>query len=244
MTNRAADNLALLDVETDRLLVTCRALVVDALDGADAAHRPTLCEGWHVVHLLTHLARNADALGNLVLWATDGIERPAYGSAEQRDADIETGARRPLEEIVTDVETTATRFRHLARSLTGEAGDAEVRTRTGTTVKGHQIVAMRTLEVVFHHVDLQAGYGFDDADPAWLARTLRRGVAQWEARGDAPSLTLTPVGATAEGRQPLQLSGGGTEVSGTPGRLLLWLARGRADGLATTTDLPTPPPWA
>ncbi|MGD8201716.1 maleylpyruvate isomerase family mycothiol-dependent enzyme [Ornithinimicrobium sp. W1679] len=246
MTNRAAENLALLDVETARLLTTCRGLVAA---GAGAAAPPTLCEGWDAARLLTHLARNADALGNLVRWAGDGVERQAYASVAQRDRDIETGARRPLAEIVADVEVTASRFRELAGTLTGPAGEAQVRTRTGTPVQGHQVVAMRVLEVVFHHVDLQAGYTFDDADPAWVARTLRRGVARWEAAGEAPGLTLVPVARAGEGTDtsgmpPLQLSGGGAEVSGTPGQLLLWLARGRTDGLSTDVDLPTPPPWA
>lgn len=184
MTNRAAQNLGLLDAETDRLLATCRSL------SATDLHRSTLCAGWDAAHLLTHLARNADALSNLVLWATDGMKRPAYASTEQRDNDIRTGAGRSHEEILTDVETTAVRFRELADALKGKPGDAEVRTRTGTMVKGHQVVAMRTLEVVFHHVDLQAGYNFDNADPSWLARMLRRGVGQWEASGNAPTLTL------------------------------------------------------
>src|SRR5699024_6284883 len=121
----------------------------------------------------------------------------------------------------------------------------------GTTVAGHQVVAMRLLEVVFHHVDLDAGYTFDDADPAWLARTLRRGVRQWEAAGDAPPLTLRP-----HGMPPLELAGGGQEVHGTAGQLLGWLARGHARGpderlgprptagLSSTADLPQPPPWA
>ena len=230
MTNRAAQNLELLDVETDRLLTTCTRLT--------DPHRATLCEGWDVAHLLTHVARNADALCNLVEWAIDGQERQAYASDEARDAAIEEGARRPLEEIHADVRDTAFRFHELARELTGPAGEAEVRTRTGNTVKGHQVIAMRTLEVVFHHVDLETDYTFDQADPAWVARTLRRGVKQWEATGGAPGLTLVP-----EALEPLQLGGGGPEVSGTPGQLLLWLARGRADGLSTGTELPAPPPW-
>lgn len=244
MTNRAADNLALLDIETERLLTTCRDLVA-AGEGSATASRPTLCEGWDVAHLLTHLARNADALGNLVRWAIDGVERAAYVSDEQRDRDIAEGARRPLAEIVADVEAAAARFRELAGALTGPAGEAEVRTRTGTPVQGHQVVAMRVLEVVFHHVDLQAGHTFDDADPAWVARTLRRGVARWEETGAAPPLTLVPVGDHAEGMPPLRLSGGGPEVRGTPGALLLWLARGRPEGLTSTAPaLPTPPAWA
>lgn len=231
MTNRAAENLELLDTETDRLLATCARLT--------DPHAETLCEGWSVAHLLTHIARNADALGNLVLWAVDGRERAAYASNEQRDRDIEEGARRPLEEIVADVRDTAARFRERAQALTGPAGEVTVRTRTGNDVQAHQVVAMRVLEVIFHHVDLQAGYTFDDADPGWLARTLRRGVRQWEARGDAPGLTLRP-----EGMDELPLAGGGPAVAGTPGQLLLWIGRGRADGLDAGVDLPQPPPWA
>lgn len=233
MTNRAAENLAVLDRETDRLLATCRGLT--EADRSSA----TLCQGWDAAHLLTHLARNADSLCNLLLWATDGVERQAYVSAEQRDADIEVGARRPISEIVADVEGSAGRFRDLAGAMTGDAGLAEVVTRTGTTVRGHQVIAMRILEVVFHHVDLRRGYDFDDADPGWAHRTLRRGAARWGTAGDAPALTLRPGGM-----DPVPLGGGGPEVAGTVGGLLLWLARGEVQGLSSDVPLPAPPPWA
>lgn len=233
MSDRAAQKLTLLDEETDRLLRTCREL------RADDAARATMCEGWDASHLLSHVARNAEALSNLVLWAQDGVEREAYESAEQRQADIEAGAALPWERIIGDVEETAARFRGLARTLTGPAGDAEVRTRTGNVVRGHQVISMRTNEVVFHHVDLDAGYGLDDSDPAWLARTLGQGARRWDARADAPSLTLAP-----EGLEPIPVGGGGPEVAGTPGQVLLWLARGRDTGLRAQADLPQPPPWA
>lgn len=233
MTSRAAANLALLDTETARLLST-----VDSLAAVDLA-RDTLCPGWSTAHVLTHLARNADALVNLVRWAVDGRERAAYPSEAERDAGITEGAQRPFAEIVEDVRGTAERFRQEADLLRGEAGEAVVRSRTGTPVTGAQVVAMRLVEVVFHHVDLQAGYGFDDADPGWVARTLRRGVRQWEAAEDTPALTLH-----ATGLDPLPLGGGGPEVHGTPGRLLLWLARGVDDGLRSEVELPTPPRWS
>lgn len=233
MTNRAEQKLALLDSETERMLTTCQQV------SGEETTRPSLCEGWNAAHLMTHVARNADALSNLVLWAQDGVERDAYESDERREADIETGAARCWSQIVEDVETTAARFRELAHTLTGPAGKAEVRTRTGNTVRGHQVISMRINEVVFHHVDLDAGYGFDDADPGWLARTLRQGVRQWESRGDAPSLTLMP-----EGLDAMALGGGGPGVAGNPGNLLLWLSRGRIVDLRTDVDLPQPPPWA
>src|SRR5690606_7168049 len=125
------------------------------------------------------------------------------------------------------------RFREHAAALTGPAGEAEVRTRTGTPVQGHQVIAMRILEVVFHHVDLDTDYTFDQADPGWVARTLRRGVREWDAGGDAPALTLRP-----EGLDEMTLSGGGPVVAGTPGQLLLWVARGRDAGLSTEVELP------
>ena len=233
MTNRAADNLALLDTETTRLLAT-----VDALKREDLA-RDSLCAGWSVAHVLTHLARNGDALLNLVRWAVDGQERPAYASEQLREEEIAAGAGRSLETIQKDVAVSAERFRTLADALRDEAGQAEVRTRTGTPLTGAQVVALRLLEVVFHHVDLRTGYSFDQVQPEWVARTLRRGVRQWEATGTAPRLTLVPVSL-----DPLPLGGGGPEVHGTPGQLLLWLARGVDTDLRTDVALPTPPAWS
>ncbi len=104
---------------------------------------------------------------------------------------------------------------------------------------GAQVIAMRIVEVVFHHVDLRAGYSFDDADQHWVVRTLKRGVAQWNERTSPPDLTLYP-----DGMEPLLLGHGGPEVRGTPGGMLLWLARGIDDGLTAERSLPSAPPWA
>lgn len=231
--HRAADNLALLDAEDARLDAT-----LDQLTELEA-DRDTLCPGWSRRHVLTHLARNADALGNLVDWAVDGQEREAYLSEQSRRDAIEAGAERPLAQIVADVRTTARDFRARAEDLRGPAGTAVVRSRTGNDVTGAQIVAMRTLEVVFHHVDLLAGYTFEDADPDWVARTLRRGVRTWDGSGEAPALTLL-----ASGLDPLDLGGGGPTVVGSPGAMLLWLARGRSGDLQAEVGLPVPPAWA
>lgn len=234
MVDRTAHNLDLLDRETERLLA--RAETLTEKRRAD----PTLCQDWDVAQLLTHIARNADALVNLVRWAQDGRKREAYASEQARDQEIEDGAARPLAEIVEDLRTSARTFRDEAQSLLGPAGQAEVRTRTGTPVTGAQVISMRILEVVFHHVDLGHGYTFDDADPGLVLRTLRRGVRQWAANdGPVPDLTLLP-----DGEEPLVLGSGGPKVTGTPGQILLWLARGRAEGLRADVDLPTPPPWA
>ncbi|MDP9427768.1 MAG: maleylpyruvate isomerase N-terminal domain-containing protein, partial [Actinomycetota bacterium] len=55
--------------------------------------RPSLLPGWGRRHVLAHVARNADALLNLLTWARTGAETPMYPSAEARDAGIaETAA--------------------------------------------------------------------------------------------------------------------------------------------------------
>ncbi len=231
--NRIAENLDLLDRQT--------ALLVDDLSGlpADGWQEPSLCPGWTRAHIAAHLARNADALVNLVRWAEDGQERPAYASEESRDRDIEEGAHRDPKELVDDVADTAARFREACSALLGPAGDAEIRSRTGNRITGGQLPAMRLLEVVFHHVDLRLEFGFDDVDHGWVDRTLRRGVRQWEAGGDAPALTLR----TDRGEE-LPLAGGGPVVEGTAGELLLWLARGVPGQITSPAGLPIPPPWS
>src|ERR671930_1390843 len=63
------------------------------------ARAPSGLPGWSRGHVLTHLARNADALVNLLTWARTGVETPMYASGEQRNADIEAGAGRSAEEL-------------------------------------------------------------------------------------------------------------------------------------------------
>ena len=61
--------------------------------GEDDMSRPSRLSDRTIGHPLTHLARNEDALGNLVRWAATSIETPMYPCGpEQRLADLEKGA--------------------------------------------------------------------------------------------------------------------------------------------------------
>jgi maleylpyruvate isomerase len=231
-TSHLAANLALLQTETDRLVRT-----VTALD-ADDLRAPTLCPGWSRAHVVTHVARNADALDNLLHWARTGERTEAYGSPEERDRAIEEGARRAPAVLLADLRDSAERFADHARDLHGPAGQAEVVTRTGNTVRGEQVPTMRLLEVVFHHVDLQAGYGFADADAGFVSRSLRQAVRRAEAAG------LDLVLRTPDGQEWVAGSGDGQLVTGSAPDLLLWLARGVPRGLRHEGRLPEPPPFA
>ena len=86
MPHQLRADLLALDEATSRLVRTA-----DALTDAEAAG-PSLLPGWTRGHVLTHLARNADALVGLVDGALTGVAAPMYPSVEARAADIEAGA--------------------------------------------------------------------------------------------------------------------------------------------------------
>src|ERR1700728_1987632 len=85
------------DESTGRLLAGTAA-ITDA-----RAREPSSLPGWSRGHLLTHLARNADGLRNLLIWARTGVVTPQYPSVEARDEEIEAGAGRPARELAADV---------------------------------------------------------------------------------------------------------------------------------------------
>jgi uncharacterized protein (TIGR03083 family) len=67
----------------DRLAAATGLLLATAAALGDAEVRgPSLLPGWSRGHVLTHIARNADGLGNLLRWARTGAETPMYASAE------------------------------------------------------------------------------------------------------------------------------------------------------------------
>ena len=49
---------------------------------------PSLCAGWSRGHVLSHLARNAEALERVCAAATSGTGQTMYESDEVRDAEF------------------------------------------------------------------------------------------------------------------------------------------------------------
>src|ERR1700740_1674526 len=83
--------------------------------------------GWSRGHVLTHLARNADGLRNLLIWARTGVVTPQYPSFEARNEEIEGGAGRPARELVVDFAGSATAFEAETARLHDGDWAAEVR---------------------------------------------------------------------------------------------------------------------
>ncbi|GAA4402369.1 maleylpyruvate isomerase family mycothiol-dependent enzyme [Fodinibacter luteus] len=220
MATGIPDVLARVTPHTDRLLATARAL--------DDAAAPSLCEGWTRGHVLTHLARNADGLSALVRSAVDGTGETMYASPQARDDDIEAGAARPLHELVADVEASAGSLAQvLPRLGPGHAEQRLERTPGEFLVKAKNIPFMRLREVVYHHVDLDAGFTFAGVEPDLLRAFIAEEVRRLRALDPAPDLTLR----TPEGDE-WTVGVGTASVTGSPAALLAWLARGLTGGVA------------
>jgi maleylpyruvate isomerase len=236
-----ADPLVLVaevDRATDRLLNT-----VSALAGDDAA-LPSLLPGWTRGHVITHVARNADALVNLLTWARTGTALPAYPSTAARDADIEAGADRPLDELLADLRASAGRFAEAVAVMPAQAWSATVQLRSGAEVPAATLPWQRLREVEVHHVDLAAAYRPEDWPAAFTQRLLVEAAASLGRRAETPAMVLH---ATDLGREvKLGDPAGRLTVTGPAYALAAWLT-GRRDGarLAVSPDQPLPdiPQW-
>ena len=231
-TSHLSDNLTLLARETSLMIRTAETLDDESLRAA------SLCEGWTRAHVLSHLARNADGLGNLASWAITGTPLAMYASPGAREADIEAGSTRGAGEIVTDVRESAARFAAAAEGLAGPPEHAEVEMRGGRRVLGGQLPTLRLLEVVMHHVDLDAGYTFTDADPGFVRRAINNAVQRMRTKDQAPAVSLH-----GDNGDTWSIGAGTQEVTGTDAALLLWLARGDGAGVSSQDALPALPAW-
>ncbi|MCP9960609.1 maleylpyruvate isomerase family mycothiol-dependent enzyme [Streptomyces somaliensis] len=214
---------------TDRLLSAASALDDDAVAG------PSRLPGWTRGHVLAHLARNADALVNVLR----GL--PMYASAEAREADIERGAARPLAAHLDDLRTSAERFRAEGEAPADWGRTVEL--RNGVTDLAARLPFRRLVEVELHHVDLGVGYELEDLPEEFTGREIAFLAERFAGHRDVPATTV----AAEDGRT--WATGGGAAgepvtVRGSAADLLGWLA-GRRDGSALEVSggaLPALPP--
>lgn len=226
--------IARISEATDRLIESASAL-------ADGQLRdPSLLPGWSRGHVLTHLARNADGLSNLLTWARTGVETPQYTSREDRDAQIEEGSGRPAAEIVADLSRSSEAFINQARELPAEAWLAEVRGMRGPAHPGWYTLNRRLTEVEVHHVDLAASYAPADWPGWFVTDMLYEVIHQLAVKPDPPSAVLTD---TTTGRQFLLPPDTMADLAITgPGHVLLAWLLGRDPGESLSADPEGPLP--
>jgi maleylpyruvate isomerase len=210
------------------------ALAIGALDEA-AVRAPSALPGWSRAHLLTHLARNADGIVNLLTWADTGVVHPMYGLGTARDDDIEAGATRGAAEILADVVASGERLVDVASALSDRAWAAPVRARLGQRITGANALTLRLAETTVHLVDLDRGYDFARATALlgpFVSDVVENMIGMYG--GDLPSRRLV----TTDGAHSWTMGdGSGGTVTGSPGDLLAWVS-GRADGSALSGPVP------
>lgn len=211
--------------------------------GDDAFAAPSLLPGWSRAHVLTHVARNADAMINLLRWARTGVRTPAYASREQRDADIEVGARRPPAEIRADVVESSDRLAREVRAMPESAWSARVENAQGKELPASDIPWLRAREMWIHAVDLDVGASFADMPAPMLAALLTDVAASMGEKPDCPALRLTtPDGAVWQvGEQD-----GAVTITGPAHELVAWLlgrSKGRELRSSAGRKLPELPRW-
>ncbi|SDC16587.1 maleylpyruvate isomerase [Actinokineospora iranica] len=208
--------------------------------GDDDFAGPSKLPGWTRGHVVSHLARNADALVNLLTWARTGIEHAAYASRADRDADIEAGADRLPQVIREDLYAACDRF-HTAITRLGDSDwDNKIMHPSGRWFPAAEVPELALFEAWNHMVDLDAGVTFDDVPVAHLDRLLDLAVRPHRARTDGESLRLAanlPDGRQRTWELAIATPSSSRELSGSSTAVLGWLT-GRGDG----TDLVGTPP--
>ncbi|KAB1990178.1 maleylpyruvate isomerase family mycothiol-dependent enzyme [Streptomyces triticiradicis] len=203
------------------------------------AREPSALPGWSRGHVITHLARGADAYRWLLTPARTGGEPGPRADAAALDRALREGAERSADELVADLRGSFDRLLDEARAVPAERWSILV-----TALAGWRHPAWFTLqrcrrELETHHVDLDLGHTAADWPSDYVAWALDDTVAALTAR-DFP---VARIQATDLDRA-WTLAPAGPTVIGTGHSILAWLAgRGTDARLRSDVPLPTPPRW-
>jgi maleylpyruvate isomerase len=185
-----------IDLATQRLLDDARTLTEADL------RVPSLLPGWTRAHVIAHLARGADAMRNLLAGARSGQDRPAYTSAQAREAGIERGAAMSAADLMADLADSAMALRAVVRQLPDEAWQVPVRVLDSAPFPAAGVLTRRLAEVELHHCDLGTGYGPADWLAAFAAMELAEPMRSQRADRLAYPRSATEAGVKSPARSP------------------------------------------
>ena len=208
--------------------------------GESALAEPSRLPGWSRAYVVGHVARNADALVNLLTWAATGVETPMYDSPEQRGAGIEAAAAQSPDELRADLLYADRRLARTLADLPPDRWSVPIRNARGQEITAADVPAMRIRELWIHAVDLDAGVEFADWPPDLLRTVLDDVAPAFGRRADVPDVALTAT--DADGSWRLGSGGDPSTVSGSLADLAAYLL-GRPVRGSLSGDVPSLPPW-
>jgi maleylpyruvate isomerase len=126
----------------------------------DDLSAPCALPGWNRRHLIGHVAGNADALTNLVTWASTGVETHMYASPADRADGIARAAHMTGEELRAWLANATARLDEGLAGLTSAQWNRVIRTVQGRALPATEIPWLRAREVMVHSVDLASGVEF------------------------------------------------------------------------------------
>jgi maleylpyruvate isomerase len=231
------DLLPQVDDATARLLAT-----VERLDN-DELRRPSLLPGWSRAHVLTHLSRGADSRVRLLVAARTRTPLRQYRDERSREQEIEQGATRTRDEILADLRTSAERLATAIAEHPPQRWGRKVCWLGEEERPVADVVSSRLQELEIHHVDLAAGYGYQDWPQWFAADELARAVDEMRGRPEFADVMLHAMNTDMEYRFGDQAT---RTVRGGLNALLAWLiGRTSGEGLVIEPpgELPHPPTW-
>lgn len=228
----------------ETILATTRYLAaLSALTDEDV-RAPSALPAWTRAHVITHLARNADALSRVLHAAQAGTRGSMYDTNEQRDADVEAGAGRSAAELREDAAASWGRLLQAENEIHDAHLDGTFSRTPGAPEQPVRIVGrMRRTELEIHHADLLIGYTAADWPEEFTRHLIGRRQDELAEAG-GPSMVLYATDAASDGLWKFG-AGAGPEISGTMADLAWWLV-GRGDGAglrSSTGDLPRLDRW-
>ncbi len=192
--------------------------------------------GWSKAHVVGHVARNAEALTRLAVWARTGVETPMYADRSRRAAEIEEAAALAPLELRQSLVDSAERLDSELSRLAPGGWMAQVRSALGRTIPAAEVPWMRIREVWLHATDLGSDTLFDAIPDSVVDLLLDDVCANLSGKDGCPSVTVAPADRTTTWR--LGVGDPGATARGRAAELVGWMT-----GRLPRPDLPPLPTW-
>lgn len=211
-----------------RIAIATTALLRDTLDlEPEDWLADSLLPGWSRAHVVTHVARDADALRRLISASRTGDPVPLYSSEGTKFNDIERGAERGGLDLHVDLDTSAGELARLCERV--EDWTVPVRLQGGEFPLS-VVTLIRLQELTQHHLDLRTSFSWADLEPV-----PARWLLEWVLLLLRDDASLPAIDIVSDAGVTASLGSGEDRrvVSGPDAALWAWLI-GRTDGEGLT----------